>query len=202
MEEVYDGFDMSGYSNDPDEEERIFKGDNCRRRNFEWMKENYPEFSNLKLEDFLLYSWKGNMWWGKEENMYKDGYDFSGSDSHTIVDSIRPYIQLQQILKKVESPIEVKFAKGIMKYAEHILKYVQPQINILNYRVDFLIKKFNLIIELDGHEYHKSKLQRTNDAQRERNLKLAGYEVIRFTGTEIHNDIEDCINYVLKYIEE
>lgn len=63
---------------------------------------------------------------------------------------------------------------------------------ISRYRVDCIDKTRRLVIELDGHEYHKSKEDRTNDAKRDRQLHRDGYVVLRFTGTEVWNDAHKC----------
>lgn len=50
--------------------------------------------------------------------------------------------------------------------------------------MDFLVRAKRLVIELDGHEFHKSKEQRTYDAARQRKLQGLGYTVIRFGESE------------------
>jgi len=80
-----------------------------------------------------------------------------------------------------------------------------------NYRVDFLIpvqystKKTSyykqFIIECDGHDYHeKTKKQVAYNNQRERDLKSAGYEVIRFSGSEIYKSPYNCVKEIAKII--
>lgn len=64
------------------------------------------------------------------------------------------------------------------------------------YRVDCIDKSRRLVIELDGHEYHKSKGDRTSDAKRDRQLSRDGYTVLRFTGTEVWNNVEGCVREV------
>lgn len=92
----------------------------------------------------------------------------------------------------------------------------QGEINIegKTYYADFLIKvsyfkkvgsKFdfrkNIVIEVDGHEFHqKTKEQVEHDNERERALQKAGYEVIRFSGTEIYHKSYKCANEVLSFI--
>jgi hypothetical protein len=73
---------------------------------------------------------------------------------------------------------------------------------IEGYRVDFAVARKRLIIELDGHEYHSSRQQRTSDAIRQRALERAGYAVIRFTGTEIHNDVQRCVEETLERLNK
>ena len=66
------------------------------------------------------------------------------------------------------------------------------------------------VIECDGHEFHqKTKEQVERDNTRMRNLQKAGYEVIRFSGTEIWHRPYKCAKEVLniilskcKYIKE
>ena len=77
------------------------------------------------------------------------------------------------------------------------------------YRVDFLIPVIfykNIrriyIVECDGYEFHqKTKEQVQNDYIRQRNLEMAGYRIIKFTGSEVYNNAQDCALQVLKYIQ-
>lgn len=58
-----------------------------------------------------------------------------------------------------------------------------------------------IIIECDGFNYHSSKKQMNNDYERENNLKLAGYNIIRFTGSQIYNNPFECVEIVYKELE-
>lgn len=100
--------------------------------------------------------------------------------------------------------------------------YIEPQVDIVvkdkHYIVDFLIDgyeewsyeknhpiphilKKSLVIELDGKDFHSSKEQMNYDYQRENDIKLAGYDVMRFTGSQIYNDINGCLSKVYQYIK-
>ena len=59
-----------------------------------------------------------------------------------------------------------------------------------------------MVLELDGHDFHKTRQQRTRDAKRDRYLQMNGWQVIRFTGTEIHHDVLGCIEEAKKIIEK
>jgi len=59
------------------------------------------------------------------------------------------------------------------------------------YIVDFLIAD-RYIIEIDGHEAHKTKEQRYSDCKRERFLQESGYYIIRYTGSEVYVDALEC----------
>lgn len=71
--------------------------------------------------------------------------------------------------------------------------HIFPQHEVGRYRLDFAIPDKMIAIELDGHEYHKTKYQRTHDAQRDRWLFGQGWHVLRFTGTEIYRNLDSCI---------
>lgn len=82
-----------------------------------------------------------------------------------------------------------------------------PQAKIDRFRVDFLVefpmgdKASKVIVECDGHDYHeRTKEQAAKDKSRDRALKMLGYDVLRFTGSEIWADpikcateVEDCL---------
>ncbi len=70
-------------------------------------------------------------------------------------------------------------------------------IDILNrnryYFPDFAIPESNLLIECDGGYWHKNK-KREN--LRESRLKELGWDIIRFSDTEIKSDLMGCANKV------
>lgn len=94
------------------------------------------------------------------------------------------------------SPIE----KAFWDKAKGVIPNLIPQFEIGKYRVDFFVSNKGCVIELDGHEYHKSREQRTNDAKRERFIEMQGYQVVRFTGSEINRDINAVIKDVLQIL--
>lgn len=116
-----------------------------------------------------------------------------------------------------ESPIETIFALAydLMCFSKktNINLQLSPQEEIIvgkTYKVDFLfdseevgvtgLKPFKLVIECDGHNFHSSKSQIKNDNEREMNLKLAGYDVIHFSGSQIFNEPFECANTTIDYI--
>jgi hypothetical protein len=48
--------------------------------------------------------------------------------------------------------------------------------------------QINIIVECDGYQYHSDKEAFKRDRQRDRALKARGYDVLRYTGSEIFND--------------
>ncbi len=108
------------------------------------------------------------------------------------------FIECRSKLNQAQSPIETIF----MKTALLVIDNLSPQVQIGPYRVDFAIKDKGIVIELDGHDYHKTKEQRTRDASRQRYLEINGWRVIRFTGTEIYNSAERCVNETLVLINK
>lgn len=65
---------------------------------------------------------------------------------------------------------------------------------------------FKLVVECDGFKYHKDKESFTKDRVRDRLLQKEGYQVLRFSGSEIYkNPIEkadELSDYLLKKREE
>lgn len=86
-----------------------------------------------------------------------------------------------------------------------------PQQQISGYRIDFLlVAKFGagrphhrIVIECDGHDYHeRTKEQAQRDKKRDRTLQALGYQVFRFTGSEIWRDPTKCADEVRRYLEK
>lgn len=128
------------------------------------------------------------------------------------------------IRKEVESPLERLFLVEwhYQKFQYEDLKdfFITTQYYIGNYRVDFVIYKAtfdewrnggaytypekhkdkSLIIELDSFLWHGSDPEQfTKEKERERKLQKEGWKIIRFSGREIHRNIEKCINEVFEY---
>lgn len=105
------------------------------------------------------------------------------------------------MLNLCESEVERLFLLAAYEHIEGLV----PQYTVLRYRIDFAIPDKMIAIEIDGHEYHKTKEQRTHDTQREREIKLtlpANWTVIRFTGTEIFQNTTRCVDEVLQFIQK
>lgn len=91
--------------------------------------------------------------------------------------------------------------------------YIFQQVDANRYRLDFLLsmrmrnmrdeetRKKSLIkylaIECDGHDFHeKTKEQAIRDKSRDRFLLINGIPSMRFTGSEIWNDVNKCFRQV------
>lgn len=120
----------------------------------------------------------------------REGMYAADDDAHEL---LRQYAKghVEIVLKCAppgDSPIEKAFATAYRKLTS---AYPQSQVQIGQYRVDFLLPN-NVIVECDGHDYHASREQRTRDAKRDRDLMALGYKVVRFTGSEIHANADAC----------
>lgn len=79
--------------------------------------------------------------------------------------------------------------------------FFKPQYCFGGYILDFVFDitfynevPFRFCIEIDGQESHKTKMQRLNDYQRERYLQMHNFFIIRFTGSEVYVNAEQCAN--------
>jgi very-short-patch-repair endonuclease len=81
---------------------------------------------------------------------------------------------------------------------------ISPQHRIGDYRVDFAIflngvphEQIKFVVECDGHDFHeRTKQQAARDKKRDRELQIAGWKVLRFTGSEIWSDHFACSAHV------
>jgi hypothetical protein len=68
----------------------------------------------------------------------------------------------------------------------YLEKEYPVKLNNKVYVIDYFEPTYKIAIELDGFNYHeKNKSQIQKDKQRERNLVMNGFKVLRFTGSEI-----------------
>lgn len=121
--------------------------------------------------------------------------------------------RMMEAIIDCESPVEQLLAIEMEKIDLKCINFYNPFIDIIDiekqvdikcgrnkYRVDFQIpviyknqENIMFVIECDGHEFHqKTKEQVEKDNKRQRDLQEAGYEVIRFSGTEIWHRPYKC----------
>ena len=126
----------------------------------------------------------------------------------------------------IDSPIEMLMINAIDDKANELMEkdnnweiHINPQwtfkVDGNNYKVDIGLqiiymteKKYNsfsqsYFIECDGYDYHyRNKKQVTKDRKRERKLMKRCRNLIRFTGTEIYNDVENCVEELFDIIKK
>lgn len=97
------------------------------------------------------------------------------------------------------TPIEVPFYKALRETEATFA--VQPWVQgpDAKYRPDFIVfwEGLAVVVELDGHEGHKTREQRTTDTQRQRWFEQRGIRVMRFTGSEVYADVDRCVRDLL-----
>ena len=99
-------------------------------------------------------------------------------------------------------------AKDILTQSEEGTIRIFPQAQLPSWRVDFLIgvKAENdtglwMIVECDGHAYHeRTKEQAAKDRSRDRRFQAAGYQVFRFTGSELYRAPLKCATEVFDWL--
>ncbi len=101
-------------------------------------------------------------------------------------------------LSQPESPIEMKLCNAMKEIG--LMPICQYHVGL--YRLDFAFPDCKLAIEADGHEFHSTKLQRTHDTVRQRALMRLGWQVVRFTGSEIHNSPAKCAKEVFEFYSQ
>lgn len=111
---------------------------------------------------------------------------------------------LDQVNYKFSSPefLKTNYDKTIYTPIEHEMKDAlekenipyRPQVKLGRFYVDFLIELENekIIVECDGREYHNP----YRDRERDKELGKEGYRILHFTGSEIYNGIDSCIQKI------
>lgn len=59
---------------------------------------------------------------------------------------------------------------------------------------------YELVVECDGHDFHqKTKKQVEHDNERELEIQMSGYDVVRFSGSQIYNNPFKCADDALSF---
>lgn len=100
---------------------------------------------------------------------------------------------------QTRSDLEVDF---ISLCREHGLG--DPKINsmVAGHRVDFCWPDSRLVVELDGYETHRGRMNFERDTRRDYQLKCAGYSVIRLTYHMVHEEAESVIRLIRRELRQ
>lgn len=91
--------------------------------------------------------------------------------------------------------IEQKFYDAFIEVEGDYDNNIRTQVPIGIYIADFVIySNGNIpsVVEIDGHDFHKTKEQRFADYKKERYFMSQGYAVIRFMASEVFVDATKC----------
>lgn len=92
------------------------------------------------------------------------------------------------------SPLESFLHRALRKAG---ISFSTQQQILGRYLADILITQKPVVIEADGNMHLHAK-SRERDAQRDADMRAAGYEVFRFAGGPICQDADDCIRQVIE----
>jgi very-short-patch-repair endonuclease len=83
----------------------------------------------------------------------------------------------------------------------HRLPMPEVNVRIGSFVVDFLWREHRLIIETDGYQFHRGRQAFEDDRRRDTELRLMGFEVIRFTYRQITDEAPDVASSMRKLFE-
>lgn len=69
-------------------------------------------------------------------------------------------------------------------------------LNKKRYILDFYVPHGKIAVEVDGRQYHTTNKQREYDYERERNLIMDGFNVMRFTANQAIKDPTECFKQI------
>lgn len=128
-------------------------------------------------------------------------------------------LQMFENLKKCESPLEELFYRAYLEQRERfrnltsrkrrIVRQLQGivvqhpvTVNGQNYRLDFALPDKKIAFEMDGYTYHGKEREHFNrDRRRDLDLKLAGWEIHRFDGDMIRDNVGHVLEIAAKLAE-
>ncbi|MBN2613005.1 MAG: endonuclease domain-containing protein [Bacteroidales bacterium] len=102
-------------------------------------------------------------------------------------------------LRKNSTPGEIILWDKVLSARKFHGFQFNRQFPLGSFIVDFICRKLNLIIEVDGYS-HNFKYE--EDLRREEFLKGLGYNILRFDELEVRMDLDNVIRVLEGYFEE
>ncbi len=101
----------------------------------------------------------------------------------------------RRALRKNQTEAEAIFWALVRKRRLFGLKF-HRQYNIGRYIADFYCHSARLVVEIDGSGHVKNR-QKAYDHERDEYMKSLGLRVLRFTNTEVFNEIERVVEKIV-----
>ena len=92
----------------------------------------------------------------------------------------------------------IKSSPYLRLYLETVCKIDHPSSNCKLEFDPFDIKIDGLIVECDGNYWHNFPDGTEKDHRKDTDFKDAGYNILRFWGSEIRENVEDCVNRIVE----
>jgi len=127
--------------------------------------------------------------YGKKELTFKVGSELK--------ELYKKYCKFLKTLKQIKSPIE----RWFYIWAWDKIDGLEWQYPIDKLHVDFAIHSLKIAIENDGRDTHSKVEDINRDNRRDAFLNSEGWQIQKFTGSQIYNNVERCVDRVLKIIE-
>lgn len=100
------------------------------------------------------------------------------------------------------SPIEKQFLAAWQRHYPFMPLITELPVYGGRYRIDFAHPPTKVAVELDGYEYHKDRDTFTSDRQRDRALQRDGWRVLHFSGREVYQNADACVQEVYAVIAQ
>jgi very-short-patch-repair endonuclease len=108
--------------------------------------------------------------------------DFAEFRTRPIPPSLRAVLSLYSATNPTRSELEERFLRLC---DDHGLPRPQTNVLVEGIEVDFVWPDARLIVEVDGYAFHRSPSAFEADPERDVRLTMAGWQVLRFTWTQI-----------------
>jgi hypothetical protein len=106
-------------------------------------------------------------------------------------------LEAGRVAERTESDLERDFLAICRRYG---VPEPEANVSIARYRVDFLWRASRLVIETDGYVYHRGRQAMRDDNDRDLELELLGYRVVRIDDSRIADDPAGVASAVLRLL--
>ncbi len=128
----------------------------------------------------------------KKDNPYHDESMWKGASANT-------FSKAERLRNNMTTPESILWEAVKGNKVEGYKFRRQHPIHL--YIADFYCHKLKLVIEIDG-EYHNSETQLKKDQERTSYLNAQGIQIIRFTNSEVINNLNEVINKIKEVINK
>lgn len=111
--------------------------------------------------------------------------------------SCRAIYQMKYQNPKKRTTIEIAMKSAL----EKLNISFDEQFKIGNYLPDFVIHEYKIVIECDGDYWHSLERVKKRDKRKDKYLKSKGWKVIRFSETNINNNLSWCLSILLHELD-
>ena len=157
--------------------------------------ESAQEIGKTNLDNVVFHAFRRNLTNPRKLKSALDELNTApGREKMELTKLLLPYLSKSSGPNKIESVLEKRVFNVLNQNTDYrVLPQFEISVGKSKYRADFALPDQRVIVEVDGHEFHRTRSQLDSDRLRQNDIVSKGWKVVRVTAKFTNHQILDAV---------